>query len=87
MSERPNNQVVNLTFYKLSGKYYTSGTAVVNHHLFEDEYKQDIVNTQNGMRDGWPGNYFVVVSSDDNVTGFQEALFLPDDFANIRKES
>lgn len=86
MGNRPVNQEVNLTFFKESGKYYTGGKAVVNHFLFEDEYKQDIVNTQTGMRDGWQGNYYVVVSSDDDAVGFHEALFTPDKFAGIAKQ-
>lgn len=85
MSERPTNQMIKLTFYKESGKYYTSGEAVVNHFQFEEGYKQDIVNTQNAMRDGWQGNYYVVTSSDDNAVGFHEALFQPSDFKDIKK--
>jgi hypothetical protein len=82
---RPQNQEVNITFYKTTGKYYSSGTAVVNHFLFEDEYKQDIVNTQNVMMDGWQGNHYVVVSSDDKADGFHEALFFPKEFSGIKK--
>lgn len=85
MGNRPVNQEVNITFYKESGKYYTSGVATVNHFQFEEGYKQDIVNTQNAMRDGWQGHYYVVVSSDDDAVGFHEALFFPDEFRNIRK--
>jgi len=85
MQERPVNQKIKLTFYKKSGKYYTSGEAIVNHFQFEDEYKQDIVNTQNAMRDGWQGNYFVVTSSDDHAVGFHEALYLPNEFKGLRK--
>lgn len=86
MSNRPNNQEVVVTFYKKSGKYYTRGTAVVDHFLFEDEYKQDIVNTQNAMREGWQGNYFLVVTAND-TEGFHEALFKPEDFVGIHKQS
>lgn len=82
---RPVNQVVNLTFYKESGKYYTSGKAIVNHYLFDQEYKQDIVNTQDALRDGWQGNYFVVVSSDDIADGFHEALFRTSEFIGVTK--
>lgn len=86
MAERPVNQEVNLTFFKKSGKYYTSGKAIVNHYLFEDEYKQDIVNTQTAMREGWQGGYFVVISADADVDGFHEALFMPGDFEGIKKQ-
>jgi hypothetical protein len=83
---RPVNQIIYVTFYKESGKYYTSGLATVNHYLFEEEYKRDIVNTQNAMRDGWQGNYYIVTSADEDVEGFHEALFKPSEFIGIEKE-
>jgi hypothetical protein len=85
MTEEP--QVVTVTFYKESGKYYTSGTAVVTHFLFEDEYLQDIVDTQRALQDGWQeGPYYVVVSSND-TKGFHEALYLPGSFAGLTRRA
>lgn len=87
MLNKPVNQIVNVTFYKLSGKYYTSGTAVVNHFEFEDGYKQDIVNSQNAINEGWQGNYYVVVNADDDAVGFHDRLYKPEDFIGIHKQS
>lgn len=86
MTERPKNQEINLTFFKKSGKFYTNGKAIVNHFMFDDEYKQDIVNTQNGMMDGWQGGYYLVTSSDDDAVGFHEALYTPEEFMGIYKK-
>lgn len=83
---RPNNHEIKVTFYKLSGKFYSSGKAFVSHYLFEDDYKQDIVNTQDALREGWEGEFFVVTSSNDDADGFHEALFTPCEFDGMRKD-
>ncbi|RHW37301.1 hypothetical protein D1B31_16170 [Neobacillus notoginsengisoli] len=85
---RPNNHKISVTFYKESGKYYSSGTAVVNHFMFEDGYKQDIVNTQDCLRDGWQehSDFYVVTSASDDVDGFHEALYKPGAFKGIKRE-
>lgn len=84
--KQPTNQEIQVTFYRESGKWYASGKAFVNHYLFQDEYKQDIVNTQDCLSDSWPGNYFVVTSSSPDAEGFHEALFLPEDFRGLKKQ-
>ena len=85
---RPVNQMIDVDFYKPSGKWYTNCRAVVNHYLFEDEFKQDIVDTQDGMSDGWQdGDYYVVTSVPEHVNGFFNALFKPGDFAGIKKRN
>lgn len=68
-----------------SGKWYTSGKAEVSHHLFEDEFLQDIVDTQDAMQDGWQGRYTVVVRNMDDDDPFSCKLFLPSRFANVQK--
>lgn len=88
MEDKPKNRVISVTFFKLSGKYYTKGEAVVNHYLFEKEYLQDIVNTQNAMIDGWQGRYYVLTSCDDLKTReFHENLFTPEQFRMIAKQN
>lgn len=84
---RPNNQKIKIVFYKLSGKWYGSGEAIVNHYMFEDKYKQDIVNTQNVLMDGWQDheNFVVVVSGMEDEEGFNEGLFQPNAFKGIKK--
>lgn len=85
-SERPRNQLIDVTFFKKTGKYYTSTRAVVNHFIFEDGFKQDIVNTQDTLHDGWQGEYFVVTSAPEHVNGFFEGLFHPKEFEGIKEE-
>lgn len=89
---------VSLTFYKANGKFYTGGTAVVKHYIFEAGYKQDIVNTQNALLDGWQNSPFYVRVSDapkfDIVYGdlpsedtFDEHLFIIGAFHGLEKET
>jgi hypothetical protein len=86
-NDRPMNQMIDVTFYKESGKWYAKGYAVVNHYLFDEEFKQDIVNTQTAMREGWQNNeYYVVTSAPKHVNGFFEALFQPGEFWGYVRE-
>ena len=85
-NQRPNNQEIVINFYKGSGKWYASGKAIVNHFMFEDGFKQDIVNTQNALSEGWQeGQYFAVTSADENIDGFYEALWSPLSFSGLKK--
>lgn len=86
MNEKPNKQLVRINFYKNSGKWYASCKATVNHFLFEEGFKQDIVNTQGALMDGWQGNYYVQTSCPEEVNGFFEAIFHPQEFTGITKE-
>ena len=87
MSMNPNNQMIDVTFYKSTGKYYASGTAVVNHFLFEDGFKQDIVNTQTELADGWQNDdFYVVTSAPEHVNGFFEKLWMPGTFSGLKRE-
>ena len=85
---RPKNQLINVNFYKTNGKWYTRTQAVVNHFLFEDGFEQDIVDTQNGLVDGWQNhnNYYVVTSAPEHVNGFFEALFHPGEFRGYKRK-
>ena len=86
MSERPKNQMIDVTFFKKTGEYYTHAHAIVNHYIFEEGFKQDIVNTQNGMGEGWQGKYIVVTTTPEHVNGFFEGLFFAEEFEGIKKE-
>lgn len=86
LSERPRNQLIRLNFYNKHGKWKYSGKALVNHYLFEDGFKQDIVDTQTAIVDGWQGEYFVQTSCPEEVNGFFEALFLPSSFNDIERK-
>lgn len=85
---RPENLKVKVTFYKRGGKFYSNGYAYVNHFLFEDEYRQDIVDTQDSLMDGWQNDefYVTVTEHDDSTQHFNERLFMPGAFAGFRRK-
>lgn len=78
----------NVTWYRASGKYYTSGTARSSARVGDDQFKQDLVDTQTGMREGWQNHgYFVVTSAlSDDFEGFVEHLWMPDSFKDFTKK-
>lgn len=86
--DRPKKQLIDVTFFKSSGKWYAGGRAVVDHFLFEDGFKQDIVNTQSELMDGWQehDSYIVVTSAPEHVNGFYNRLFHPGEFRGYKKE-
>lgn len=84
MDIQPKNQIVRLNFYKPTGKWYASGKAVVNHFIFQEGFKQDIVDTQSTLRDGWQGEFYVQTSCPEEVNGFFECLFHPEEFKGIK---
>lgn len=88
MTDKPNKQLIDVTFYKRSGKYYGRSYAIVNHFLFEEEFKQDIVDTQKALMDGWQeGNdFYVVTTAPKHVNGFYESIFMPGAFAGYKKQ-
>jgi len=75
---------IRVDFYKETGKWYAGGNVLVMHHLFENGFRQDIVNNQNIMQDGWQGNY-IVVTDDINGDLFSKQVFLPSKFNGIYK--
>lgn len=79
-----------LNFYKPTGKWYGSGTAETTHFLFEDGFKQDIINTQDALVDGWnsDGYFFVVVENDpeDESMAFHNCLLFPEEVRRYTKE-
>lgn len=86
--DRPRKQMVNLSFYKTTGKWYTNGTMVTDHFIFEDGFLQDLVNTQTALVKGWNehGDYYVVTSAPEEVNGFYNALWMPGRFKDLYKE-
>lgn len=86
---KPVNQKIRVMFFKKTGKYYTVGNAIVNHFLWEDEFKHDLVNTQDSLKDGWQGEFQVLTEEldDDNETSnFATFLFDADSFVGIERE-
>lgn len=84
---------VKLLFYKASGKFYTTSEATVKHWLYEDGYKQDIVNTQTALVNGWQnGSLYVQVTEHPSYAGkdintFDEHLFMIGAFKGLVKET
>lgn len=80
-------------FFKPGGKWSLGGEVEINDdiYLFSDSFKQEIVNNQNIITEGWQGHYFVVTSDtvenhqNVNYKGFFKRLFQPWEFAGINK--
>lgn len=87
MIDKPRNQMIDVTFFKRTGKFYANTHAIVNHYIFEEGFKRDIVSTQNALVDGWQGDFIVVTSAPKHVNGFFEGLFYPEEFEGIKKEA
>ena len=79
--------LLNINFFKPSGKWYTGGTVEVSSQLYEmDELIQDIVNNQDLLVDGWQGDFDVVIEAVDE-NDFATHLFKSDRFIGIAKEN
>lgn len=86
MNKRKYNIYVN--FYKPSGKWYASCPVEVTHQLFEmDELKQDIVNNQDVLVEGWQGDYIVTIDQIASHDPFFTHLFTLDAFIDVRNTS
>lgn len=78
-------------FFKPSGKWYSGCEIESELNLWDDNFKQEIVNKQNALMEGWQGNYFVVTDDtsendfDNNYKGFYKRHFMPWDFIGIKK--
>lgn len=86
MSEQVEPYTVKLTFYKGTGKYYTEGTATTTHYPFDPAFKQDIVNTQNALSEGWQDEFFVTTDNVRDEDPFACSLYPVGTFADFKKE-
>lgn len=87
--------IIQVDWFKDSGKWY-SGTVVEipdDCHIWSDNFKQEIVNNQDTMMDGWQNSdYYVVTRShaadelSPNSRSFYHRLFNKGDFKGIKKE-
>lgn len=79
---------VHATFYKTTGKYYADCIfEMPDMHIWEDGFKQQFVNNQSEMRNGWQGSYYVVIeNADADSAFFLHRLFPPNSFYRITKE-
>jgi hypothetical protein len=90
-----------VTWYRNTGKYYSSGEVEIDeNYIFEEAFKQKIVDRQEVMRDGWQrsdSGYFVVTQDLDaelaeyekstGKTAFHWHLFKPGAFAHVYKSN
>lgn len=79
-----------VTFYKKTGKLAYEAVATTNKYSFEDGFKQAIVDTQDGINDGWQGEFFVIVQNynpdyDVENEPFVNRLYMPEDLVGIVK--
>lgn len=75
--------LLQLNFYKSSGKWFGEGIAKTNHEIYEDGFKQDIIDTQDAWADNWVDRdlYVHVENADDDRSHrFCNQLFMPGDF-------
>lgn len=77
---------VKVTFYKETGKYYADCLLSSTHYLWEEEFKQDIVNNQNCLKDGWQGEFIVTTENENDNDPFCCQMFKSHEFKNIKKE-
>ncbi len=80
---------VHLSWYKSSGKWYSNDVIEMqNIHIWEDSFKQEIVNRQKALIKEWvDDDFYLVVSQPDfelnSKTSFVEHLFMPGAFKGI----
>lgn len=74
-----------VTFYKPSGRWWASGPVEVTHQLFEmDRLKQDIVNNQDILTEGWQDDDFIVTITQNSPDDpFFTYLFPQGSFAGM----
>ena len=74
-----------VTFYMPSGRWWASGPVEVSHLLFAmDRLKQDIVNNQDILTEGWQDDDFIVtINQIDPDDPFFTHLFPQGSFAGM----
>ena len=79
---------IKLMWFKQSGKYYTSGTAQIPDgvYMWDPEYKQAIIDTQDGLVEQWVNDEFYLMTDyDGDDEGFFTALYKPYEFEGMKK--
>lgn len=57
---------VQVDFFTGKGNWKYGGVVEVEHMFWDDGFKQDIVNNQSIINDGWQGEFIVVTSNVDD---------------------
>jgi len=83
---------IRVTWFKSSGKYYTSGEVEIKDgtYLWSPDFEQQLVNNQEIMQDGWQNSdYYYVLTQDtpesEKHGGFFFNLFPRGSFKGILK--
>lgn len=84
---------IEVEFYRPTGKYYSGGIVQIpdDCELWHDNFKQEIINNQKILIDGWQGSYYVLTNDTKenfiqrNYNRFYKRLFQPHEFAGILK--
>lgn len=86
---------IQVKWFKETGKFYSGGLVEIgNNRLFDEGFKQAIVDNQDNMLDEWVNHGFYVVTDsteeqDNNpkFTGFYTYLFHPEAFKGMQKSA
>lgn len=88
--KRITSQMVSVTFYKSTGKFYAQCEIDMETlYLSQSGYKQEIVNKQTALNDGWQDRDYIVVTSanqDPHYIGFHEQVWTIGSFRGLKKE-
>lgn len=77
---------IQVDFYKKSGKWGYGGVVTVHHYDFDDQFKQDIVDNQSIIRDGWQSDDYIVVTGNINDDDpFAKRVYPAGSFWGIQK--
>jgi len=91
MSDTNGLMTIEVNWFKPSGKWYASARVTMKAaHIFEDAFKQNLVNAQAELFDGWQDNgYYVTTQNAEpyNVgeVPFALCLWKPDAFKGLRR--
>jgi hypothetical protein len=86
--------LIHIDFFKPSGKWYEGGDVEIRDgsYLWSDDLKQQIVNNQDILMDGWQDcEYTVVLTdtpeniSDSNYRGFFRHMFHAGSFKGLKR--
>lgn len=70
-----------IIFFKPSGKYYSEGNYISEHHIWTDEFKRDVRETQTAVTGEWWDQGWFVLTDDNDGPVFQYHLWVAGDFA------
>lgn len=80
--------VIIVDFFKPSGKWYAGGEVKLSPDTWphSPDLKQQIVDNQKALQDGWQGNYIVVTDyNPDKSDRFFKSVYQPEEFMFVSK--